>query len=770
MELKKYKLADIAKIEISGVDKKTIEGETPVRLCNFVDVYYNWAVTKEKAKSFMAASAKQTEIDKCSIGKGMVAITKDSETRDDIGVATYIADDFENVVLGYHCALIIPNSAIVNGKYLNAFMHTRYIQKYFENNASGSGQRYTLSNDTIGNILVLLPSIEEQHIIGNVLADIDRKIELNKQINDNLEAMAKQLYDYWFVQFDFPNEEGKPYKSSGGAMVWNEKLKREIPQGWSGVSLKDLALTSRNAITPVENEVYQHFSIPSFDACGSYSLDNGSDIKSDKFVLQKGQLLVSKLNPWFNRVVWVPKGTNMIGSTEFVVLNPNNESESGYIYSVIKSPKFIAYCSQAATGTSHSQRRVSPDVLMAFKVVYEQGVVQKYGCLIEKIQKQQAELLSEIAMLTKQRDELLPLLMNGQATVNYHLSASFLSSLILYRDQYKFYDMKETIIQTVLNGMRAVLTENQLDLLTDVTRKALSECEITPKATEEEQRNKENVELLGAFISSKKVEGCSDKTIHYYKSSIEKLIATVKKNVCDIATNDIRCYLAEQQEQRGLSKVTIDNLRRIYSSFFSWLEDEDYITKSPVRRIHKVRTDALVKEVLTDENIEVLRDSCQELRDIAMIDLLLSTGMRVGELVKINRDDIDFQERQCVVFGKGNKEREVYFNARTKIHLKKYLEQRTDTNPALFVSLHEPHTRLTISGVEVRLRQLGKRVNLNKVHPHKFRRTLATMAIDKGMPIEQVQKMLGHVKIDTTLHYAMVNQTNVKIAHRKFLN
>ena len=263
----------------------------------------------------------------------------------------------------------------------------------------------------------------EEENIGNMMVDIMSKININRQINDNLEAIAKQLYDYWFVQFDFPNEEGKPYKSSGGAMVWNEKLKREIPQGWSGVSLKDLALTSRNAITPVENEVYQHFSIPSFDACGSYSLDNGSDIKSDKFVLQKGQLLVSKLNPWFNRVVWVPKGTNMIGSTEFVVLNPNNESESGYIYSVIKSPKFIAYCSQAATGTSHSQRRVSPDVLMAFKVVYEQGVVQKYGCLIEKIQKQQAELLSEIAMLTKQRDELLPLLMNGQATVNYHLSA-----------------------------------------------------------------------------------------------------------------------------------------------------------------------------------------------------------------------------------------------------------------------------------------------------------------------------------------------------------
>ena len=417
MKLKQYKLGDIAKIEISGVDKKTIEGETPVRLCNFVDVYYNWAITKEKAKSFMVASAKQTEIDKCSIGKGMVAITKDSETRDDIGVATYIADDFEDVLLGYHCALITPNPAVVDGKYLNAFMHTRYIQKYFENNASGSGQRYTLSNDTISNIPVLLPSIEEQHIIGKLLADLDRKIELNKQINDNLEAMAKQLYNYWFVQFDFINEEGKPYKSSGGAMVWNEKLKREIPQGWSGVSLKDLAVTSRNAITPIENEVYQHFSIPSFDACGSYSLDNGSDIKSDKFVLQEGQLLVSKLNPWFNRVVWVPRGTNIIGSTEFVVLNPNNKSESGYIYSVIKSPKFVAYCSQAATGTSHSQRRVSPDVLMAFKVAYEPDVVQKYGCFMENIQKRQAELLSETATLTKQRNEFLPLLMNGQISI-----------------------------------------------------------------------------------------------------------------------------------------------------------------------------------------------------------------------------------------------------------------------------------------------------------------------------------------------------------------
>ena len=275
----------------------------------------------------------------------------------------------------------------------------------------------SMTFDSYYNIKVLLPEIEEQKRVASVLQNLDHKIALNRQINDNLEAMAKQLYNYWFVQFDFINEEGKPYKSSGGAMVWNEKLKREIPKGWSGVSLKDLAVTSRNAITPVENEVYQLFSIPSFDACGSYSLDNGSDIKSDKFVLQEGQLLVSKLNPWFNRVVWVPRGTNMIGSTEFVVLNPNNKSESGYIYSVIKSPKFVAYCSQAATGTSHSQRRVSPDVLMAFKVAYEPDVVQKYGCFMENIQKRQAELLSETATLTKQRNEFLPLLMNGQISI-----------------------------------------------------------------------------------------------------------------------------------------------------------------------------------------------------------------------------------------------------------------------------------------------------------------------------------------------------------------
>lgn len=330
--------------------------------------------------------------------------------------------------------------------------------------------------------------------------------------------------------------------------------------------------------------------------------------------------------------------------------------------------------------------------------------------------------------------------------------------------------MNEDLKNAIVDGLKDILTDEQKGSVNKAIGVILEDYVVSRKLTNAEQRNKENAELLNIFLSSKKIEGCSEKTTHYYKSSIEKLVVALEKDIREITTNDIRSYLADIQEKRSLSKVTIDNLRRIFSSFFSWLEDEDYITKSPVRRIHKVRTDTLVKETLSDENVEVLRDGCTELRDIAMIDFLLSTGVRVGELVKINRNDIDFQERQCKVFGKGNKEREVYFNAKTKIHLQQYLKNRTDDNPALFVGLSNPHNRLTISGVEVRIRKLGKAVALNKVHPHKFRRTLATMAIDKGMPIEQVQKLLGHVRIDTTLHYAMVNQVNVKMAHRKFLN
>ena len=287
----------------------------------------------------------------------------------------------------------------------------------------------------------------------------------------------------------------------------------------------------------------------------------------------------------------------------------------------------------------------------------------------------------------------------------------------------------------------------------------------------DEMKDKELSEqnLVESFLSAKRIEGCSEKTLKYYKATIQSMLDGIGKGIKHIVTDDIRCYLTEYQAKKKSSKVTIDNIRRILSSFFSWLEDEDYILKSPVRRIHKVKTGTNIKETYSDEALELMRDNCTELRDLAMIDMLASTGMRVGEMVLLNREDIDFNERECVVFGKGDKERIVYFDARTKIHLQNYLNSRKDDNPALFVSLQSPYNRMNIGGIEVRLRQLGKRLGLNKVHPHKFRRTLATMAIDKGMPIEQLQQLLGHRRIDTTLQYAMVKQSNVKIAHRKYI-
>jgi len=278
-----------------------------------------------------------------------------------------------------------------------------------------------------------------------------------------------------------------------------------------------------------------------------------------------------------------------------------------------------------------------------------------------------------------------------------------------------------------------------------------------------------NQDYLKMFTSAKEIEGCSMKTIKYYKDIINKLINKINLSIKDITTDDIRKYLAEHKLESGCSAVTIDNLRRVFSSFFAWLEDEDYIIKSPVRRIHKVKTATVVKETFSDENLEKMRDKCKSVRELAIFDLLLSTGMRVGELVNLNIDDVNFEDRSCIVLGKGNKQREVYFDAKTKLHLKQYLDTRKDNNNALFVSRNKPHQRLTTSTIEYLVRRLGISSNVKKAHPHKFRRTMATMAIDKGMPIEQVQKLLGHTKIDTTMHYAMVNQANVKFSHRKYI-
>ena len=319
--------------------------------------------------------------------------------------------------------------------------------------------------------------------------------------------------------------------------------------------------------------------------------------------------------------------------------------------------------------------------------------------------------------------------------------------------------MDQELINAVMHDMSKHLNNEQMMLLK----------ESLEKATAEDNSGIDSRELLERFLSTKRLEGRSERTIKYYRTSISKMLEAVGKSVMAITTDDLRAYLADYQSRPTVSKATVDNQRRNLGTFFAWLEEEDYILKSPVRRIHKIKTTVAVREAYTDDEMERLRDACENSRDLAIIDVLASTGMRIGELVKLNRDDIDFTERECLVLGKGDKERMVYFDARAKLHLKVYLDSRTDDNEALFVCLRAPRNRVTINGIELRVRELGRKVGIKKCHPHKFRRTMATVAIDKGMPIEQVQRLLGHEKIDTTLHYAMVKQSNVKIAHRKYI-
>lgn len=326
--------------------------------------------------------------------------------------------------------------------------------------------------------------------------------------------------------------------------------------------------------------------------------------------------------------------------------------------------------------------------------------------------------------------------------------------------------MKNELITDIVQQMLPYLDNSQTKKLQQVLEHALFQYEIIEAVA---PSNDDSENLVNIFIAAKRIEGCSEKTLKYYQTTIVAMIAAVNKSVRHIQTEDLRFYLTQYQKKNQSSRVTIDNIRRILSSFFSWLEDEDHILKSPVRRIHKVKTGTNIKETYNDEELEKMRDNCTELRDLAIIDMLASTGMRIGEMVLLNRIDINFAERECVVFGKGDKERLVYFDARTKLHLQNYLDSRIDNNPALFVTIRAPYKRIQIGGIEVRLRKIGKMLGITKMHPHKFRRTLATMAIDKGMPIEQLQQLLGHKRIDTTLQYAMVKQSNVKIAHKKYI-
>ena len=683
--------------------------------------------------------------------------------------STAIIPESGKYIQSQDVAKIICKEELLDKDFAFYLISSTLVKQQLSAAAQQTKIRHT-SPDKIRDCTVWIPELAEQKRIGKLLRSLDRKIELNRAINQNLETMAKQLYDYWFVQFDFPNEEGKPYKSSGGEMVWNEKLKRDIPASWKTKAIEDIADVYNGATPSTVNEqnyggdivwitpkdlsdqkqkfVYlgeRKISQAGYNSCSTHLLPPNTILMSSRAPI--GLLSIAKTELCTNQ-----------GFKNFV---PKAENISTYLYYYLNI--HIRQIEQLGTGTTFKE--VSREDVLKFPILKPSDtILDLWEERVSALNNKQFEIQKEKEYLTKQRDGLLPLLMNGQVSVNSDLAVSY----IIYKDV-NIRIMKENIIQAIVAKMQRDLDCRQMAQLKAVLTSELHNVEIIEKEECVYQQTQENEQFLNSFISAKKIEGCSDKTLAYYRNTIERLLVTLSMAICHITTSDIRTYLSDYQEEHQSSKVTIDNMRRIFSSFFAWLEDEDYIAKSPVRRIHKVKTDSLVKEVLSDEQLEQLRDSCTNKRDLAIIDFLSSTGIRVGELVKLNREDIDFHERQCVVFGKGNKERVVYFNARTKLHLQQYLNGRTDDNPALFVSLHSPHTRLTISGVEVKIRKLGQALSIPKVHPHKFRRTLATMAIDKGMPIEQVQRLLGHVRIDTTLHYAIVNQNNVKLAHKKYL-
>ena len=462
MEHRKYKLRDIATVEISGVDKKHKEGESPVRLCNFVDVYYNWAITSEMENNFMEATARSNEIERFKLKKGQVAITKDSETRFDIGIATYIADDFDNVILGYHNALITPNPEKLNGKYLNALLHTDYARKYFANNASGSGQRYALSVDALNDFPVPLIPLEEQIRIGNIFSSIDRKIALNRAINDNLEAMAKQLYDYWFVQFDFPNEEGKPYKSSGGKMIWNEKLKRQIPEGWHCGTLLDIAIYTNGLacqkFRPTDENKLPVIKIKEMhDGISPDTEFVKSDIP-EAVKVYDGDVLFS-WSASLEVMLWA-YGDGGLNQHIFKVTSKNNYPRSFYFYQLID---YIGNFKRMAEARKTTMGHITQDHLKQSTIALppnadianklEERLLPVFDAIITNSQ--------EIMNLTKQRDELLPLLMNGQVSVNYHLSKSYMRQFV-----YSYYHSLKKHYETEVYTLGTTRTIQSLRLAT----------------------------------------------------------------------------------------------------------------------------------------------------------------------------------------------------------------------------------------------------------------------------------------------------------------
>ena len=646
-------------------------------------------------------------------------------------------------------------------EYVYYFITQNHITESLQTIAEQSTTSYpSIRPSDIGDLLIPLPPLGIQNKISSILRNIDYKIKLNEQINKNLDELCHIIFKHYFIDFT-------PFIDKG--LVDSEI--GQIPKGWVVTTVGNILDCKLGGTPSRSNESYWGGDIAWIN---SGKINEFRIIEPSEYITEEGlKKSATKLLPAKTTVIAITGATlgqislleiDSCANQSVIGVIPNKEYPYEFVYPLISSILDDLLKHQ----TGGAQQHINKNNVESFNIVCPPNdIISKYANIISPLYSQISSNCFEIEKLQKLRDILLPKLMSGEIDISEVNCDLKIIITVIYKQYNEVINMKTKLISKIQNQMEPYLSPEQYLKLTNSLLNTLKDIEITDKNNKLSEID--NFKLLKLFLSAKQVEGCSDKTITYYKSTIEKMLGKIKKQVYNITTDDLRTYLFNHKAEKKSSKTTIDNIRRIFSSFFSWLEDEDYILKNPVRRIHRVKTGRVVKEVLSDENLEVLRDNCVEKRDLAIVELLTSTGIRVGELVRLNISDIDFYERECVVFGKGESERVVYFDARTKIHLIEYLQSRNDDNPALFVSLNKPHERLGISGIETRLRELGNKCNIKKVHPHKFRRTLATNAIDKGMPIEQVQKLLGHVQIDTTMQYAMVNQSNVKLAHRKFI-
>ena len=728
-EWSEHKFENIFDIK-NGLNKgKDYFGEG-IRILNYMDVNKYELNTENTIKGLVELT--DDEIERYSVKPNDLFFTRTSETSEEIGLTSaYMGNTIKCVFSGFllRARPKIDLNSLFFAYYLRSPRQRNNIIKF-----SSITTRALISGGNLSKMKIKYPSIEEQNKIANLFLILDKKVELLERKYREYQCFKKYLMQKLFAQelrFDFND-------------TWKTVKIKDIFDERSEKGFLDLELLS----VTLNDGVIKRSEIE--------SKDNSNENKSNYKHVLPGDIVYNSMRMWQGASGVSPY--EGIVSPAYTILIPKN------VYS-----KYFGYYFK------------TNEMVYQFKK-YSQGLTSdtwnlKYPLISEiKIKIPSIEEQKEITIIFEIMDEKIKILQN-----NIDELTTFKKGLLQQMFVYHYYKirniskngvlMKTKIITNIQTDMKPFLDKNQLKKLENTLKQNLEHFDVIKKdkiLTSIE--SKKNQDLVLNFLSAKQVEGCSQRTVTYYRTTIIKMLDKIKKKIEHITTDDLRTYLANYKKETNSSKITIDNIRRVLSSFFSWLEDEDYIVKNPVRRIHKIKTRKTVKEVLTDENFEILRDTCTNIRDLAMVELLNSTGIRVGELVNLNIDDVFFNERECIVLGKGDSERTVYFDAKTKIHLMNYLETRKDENPALFVSFKKPYNRLGINGVERRIRELGKQANIKRVHPHKFRRTMATNAIDKGMPIEQVQKLLGHVQIDTTMHYAMVNQNNVKNSHRKYLS